>query len=591
MQFQGLGVSSGIVIGKAFVLNREKVKAEPSMISPDEVGKEIERFEQALYKSVEQLENIKKQFSEHFGDSHNYILESHILMLKDAMLTDGTRNVIRKELIAAEGALRKVLDDFLRIFNTVEDDYLKDRKSDIVHVGERILRNLSGSDQVNLADLKEEVIVVAHDLTPADTMQMGKKYVKGFATDLGGKTSHTVIMGRSLKIPAVVGIGNITAWVKTGDPLILDGNSGKVILHPDNETFNRYLEKRRRYIYFENELQKISALPAETRDGCKIRLLANIEAPDDVCGVLEHGADGVGLFRTEFLYLNRKDLPSEEEQFQAYKNVLEMVYPGGMVIRTLDLGGDKLIEHVPYSGEANPSMGLRAIRFCLEHQEIFKTQLRALARASVYGDLKVMFPMISGVRELRMAKDLFYGVLEELRKEGVLCQENIPVGAMIEVPSSAIVIDLIAEEVDFVSIGTNDLIQYTLAIDRVNEHVAYLYEPLHPAIVRMIKHVMTVAREADIPAAMCGEVAGDPLYASALLGLGLREFSMNSVSIPRVKRIIRQVTMEDSRKLAREILSLTSAREIEDYTREYMQSHFPGELDWDWDNGSEEAGG
>ncbi|NOY54039.1 MAG: phosphoenolpyruvate--protein phosphotransferase [Deltaproteobacteria bacterium] len=581
MKFKGMGVSPGIVIGKAYVLNREMVKAEVQSIPPDRVDEEIRRFDQALSISVEQLQSVKKQFSNRVGASHAYILESHILMLQDTLLIDGVRDVIRREEIAADGALKKVLDQFLTVFNGIEDDYLKERKSDMIHVGERILRNLSGREQHSLAGLNEDVIVVAHDLTPADTMQMDRKHVKGFVTDLGGKTSHTVIMARSLEIPAVVGMVHFTARVQTGDPLILNGNSGTVIVNPDSKTFNRYLEKQRRYIYFEKELQKLSPLPAETLDGHKIRLAANIETPEDVCGVLEHGADGVGLFRTEFLYLNRTELPGEEDQFQAYKSALEIIYPETVIIRTLDLGGDKLARHIPYPGESNPAMGLRAIRFCLEHPDIFRTQLRALARAGIYGNLKIMFPMISGLRELRMAKEIYYGVLEDLRREGVLFQEEIPLGVMIEVPSAAIAIDLIVNEVDFVSIGTNDLIQYSLAIDRVNEHVAYLYEPLHPAIIRMIKHVMTVAREANIPAAMCGEVAGDPLYAAALLGLGLQTFSMNPVAVPRVKRILRQVTLKDSRKLAREILNLATAREIEEWTKERMQSMFPDEPEWE----------
>jgi len=581
MKVHGIGVSPGVAIGKAFVFSREKVRIEIIKIPQDQVEAEILRFEQALSKSISQLEAVKTQFSSRIGASHASILDSHIMMLKDKMLTEGTHEIIRKDLIAAEGALKKVLDEFFSAFESIEDNYLKERSSDVVHVGERILHNLSGHAPMSLSSLKEDVIVIAHDLTPADTMQMGREHVKGFATDLGGKTSHTGIMARSLDIPAVVGIGNITACVKSGDPIILDGGSGAVVIHPDNETFNRYLEKQRRYIYFEKELQKLTHLPAETSDGCRVRLSANIETPDDVCSVLEHGADGVGLYRTEFLFLNRPDLPGEEEQFQAYKSTLEMIYPEAMTIRTLDLGGDKLSMQIPYSRESNPSMGLRAIRFCLAHQDIFKTQLRALARAGVYGNLRILLPLISGVMELRTAKNIFHEVLEDLRREGVEFKENIPLGAMIEVPSAAIVADMIAREVDFLSIGTNDLIQYTLAIDRVNEHVAYLYEPLHPAVLRMIKYVISVAMDAKIPVAMCGEVAGDPTYAPALLGLGLREFSMNPVSVPRVKRIILSVSLEESKRLANEILKFSTAREIEEYTKAHMRSRFPEEFEWD----------
>ena len=591
-KFHGIGVSPGIVIGKVYLLNRERIVPELRQISPEAVDGEIQRLEEALAKSVEQLETVKKHFRDKIGESHSYILDSHILMLKDKMLTEGAKGVIRSRQIGAEGAVKNILDQFLSVFDAIEDVYLKERKSDIVHVGDRILRNLSGHIETSLVGLQEDVIVVAHDLSPADTMQMDRKHVKGFATDLGGKTSHTVIMARSLEIPAVVGMGHITARLKSGDAVILDGNSGTVILDPDKATFNLYLEKQRRFVYFEKELQKLAPLPAETLDGCRVLLSANIETPEDVCGVLEHGANGVGLYRTEFLFLNRRELPDEEEQFKAYRSALEMVAPETVIIRTLDLGGEKLTDHLPYSKESNPSLGLRAIRFCLEHRQIFKTQLRALARAGHFGSLKIMFPMISGVRELRMAKEVFYEALEELRQEGLEFKEDIPLGAMIEVPSAAVVVDLIAREADFLSIGTNDLIQYSLAIDRVNEHVAYLYEPLHPAIMRMIKHVMTVAREANIPAAMCGEVAGDPVYAAALIGLGLREFSMNSVSIPRVKRIIRQVTLDDSNRLAREILALSTAREIEAYTKAYMRSLFADELMWhsELDSGPEAYG-
>ncbi|MEK6776092.1 MAG: phosphoenolpyruvate--protein phosphotransferase [bacterium] len=581
MKSHGIGISPGIVIGKALVFSREKIKTEIRRIPEDQADAEILRFEQALSKSISQLEAVKRQFSSRTGESHAYILDSHILMLKDKMLVDGTREMIRKEMIAAEGALEKVLDEFLRVFAAIEDDYLKERRSDVVHVGDRILHNLSGHVQTSLSLLQEDVIVIAHDLTPADTMQMDRNHVKGFATDLGGRTSHTGIMARSLEIPAVVGLGNITSCVQSGDPLILDGGSGTVIIHPDNETFNRYLEKQRRYVYFEKELQKLTQVPAETTDGCKVRLSANIETPGDVCSVLEHGADGVGLYRTEFIFLNRSDLPGEEEQFQAYKSALEMIYPEAVTIRTLDLGGDKLSMQIPYLREPNPSMGLRAIRFCLVHQDIFKAQLRALARAGVYGNLRILFPLISGVMELRAAKNIFREVLDDLHREGQEFREDIPLGAMIEVPSAAIVADMIAREVDFLSIGTNDLIQYTLAIDRMNEHVAYLYEPLHPAVMRMIKYVISVAKEAGIPVAMCGEVAGDPTYAPALLGLGLREFSMNSVSVPRVKRIILSVTLEESRRLANRILTLSTAREIEEITKEYMRSRFPDEYEWD----------
>ena len=581
MHFRGIGASPGIVIGKAWVFRRERVVPDRRPVPPEAVEAEIRRFEEALARSIAQLEAVKREFRSRVGDSHTYILDSHILMLKDAMLVQGTREKIRSLRLPAEAAVQEVLDEFLAAFGAVEDEYLKERRSDIAHVGERILRNLSGQASASLRSLPEDVIVVAHDLTPADTLQMDRVHVKGFATDLGGRTSHTGIFARSLEIPAVVGLGGITSWVRSGDPLILDGGAGVVVAHPDNATFQRYLEKQRRYIYFEKELQKLALLPAETADGLRVRLSANIETPDDICGVLEHGADGVGLYRTEYLFLGRDRLPDEEEQFAAYKSALEMVYPETMVIRTLDLGGDKLAGHVPYDHEANPAMGLRAIRFCLARPEIFKTQLRALARAAVYGELKILFPLVSGVRELRMAKEIWGRVLEELRREGAEFQERVPLGVMIEVPSAALVADQIARESDFLSIGTNDLIQYSLAIDRGNEHVAYLYEPLHPAILRMIKYVLNVARQEEVDVAMCGEMAGDPVYTAVLLGLGLREFSMNHVAIPRVKRIVRELTEGEARRVAAKALTFTTAREIEQYVGDYMAERFPDDLEWE----------
>ncbi|OGL44494.1 MAG: phosphoenolpyruvate--protein phosphotransferase [Candidatus Schekmanbacteria bacterium RBG_16_38_11] len=569
--FKGIGVSPGIVIGKAHLLNREIEAIPKYYIGEDEKEKEIKRFQEAINLSISQLKSIKERFSEAIGQEHVYIFEAKILMLQDEMIYKKVTEKITTEKMNTEWALTESIGELIKIFSGFDDEYLKERRTDVSNLGKRILANLMGFEHESISDLKEEAIVIAHDIAPSDTAQMHKEKVIAFATDIGGKTSHTAIMARCLEIPAVVGLEDVTSYIKTGDRIIVDGNSGEVLVNPDEETYKIYLNKQLEYNSLQKNLYKLKDLPAETADGYRVNLTANIELSKEIDAVLDHGADGIGLYRTEFLFLNRKTLPSEEEQFENYKTVAKKIYPLPAVLRTLDLGGDKFLSHLDYPEEMNPAMGLRAIRFCLDQPWIFRTQLRAILRASVYGNLKIMYPMISGIKELTLANAILEECKEELRKEEKPFNEQIPVGIMIEVPTAALTADILAKEVNFFSIGTNDLIQYSLAIDRVNEKVAYLYDPLHPAILRLIRNIVTAAKKEKIPVGLCGEMGGDPLYSLILVGLGINELSMNPGSILNIKKLIRSITLEEAKKVADHVLSLDTSKEIENYLNEEIK--------------------
>lgn len=560
---KGIPASPGIAIGKVYLMDRGTVKT-PALchLDPGKVSAEIERFEEALKRSKEQLFRIKEKIERtKGGKEHVYIIDAHIMILEDRMLIEDTIKTIKKEKVNAEWAFKIVLKKFIDIFNSIEDEYLRERVSDIEHVGDRVLRNLTGTLHEGLHYLKEDVVVVAHDLSPADTGQMVKEKILGFATDMGSRTSHTAIIARSLEIPAVVGLERVTYSVEPDETIIIDGIEGKVVISPSEEILQEYLKRQERYIFYERELLQLKDLPAVTKDGKIVKLMGNIELVEEVSSVIEHGGEGIGLYRTEFLYLNRKDFPAEEEHFETYKKVVEAMAPRPVTIRTLDIGGDKFV-HWGESGEANPALGLRAIRFCLKRRDIFKTQLRGILRASAFGKVRIMFPLISGIEELREAKKVLEEVKEELRKEGVSFDEGLLVGIMVEVPSAAMIADLLAREVDFFSIGTNDLLQYTLAIDRVNELVAYLYEPFHPSILRMIKGIVDGGHRHGIEVGICGEMAGDPEYIIILLGLGLDQLSMNALSIPEVKGLIRNVTFEKAKAVAEEALKCSTAAEV-----------------------------
>lgn len=575
---KGIGVIPGIVIGKAYLVERGKIEAPAKVIPEFRVPQEVARFLDAVEESKKQLRMAKEKLLREDAAGLSYILDTHLLLLEDKNLIENTVETIKQSWINSEWALKINLDRVRKVFNSIDDEYLKSRKTDVDYVGERILRNLMGQDTEMISQIKEEVIVVAHDLSPADTAQMAKDKVTAFVTDMGGKTSHTAIMARSLEIPAVVGSEIATHSINTGDTLIVDGMTGVVVVNPSPEILQEYQDRQWAFQTMERELFQYRDLPAETLDGYRVKVLANIELVEEIPSVLQHGAEGIGLYRTEYLYLNRKDLPSEEEHFQAYKKVAEGIYPHPAIIRTLDIGGDKFMSQMDLAEEMNPAMGLRAIRFCLKEVGIFKVQLRAMLRAGAYGKVKILLPMISGVTEIREVKRILGEVRGSLSAEGFPFDPKMETGIMIEVPSAVTIADILAKEVDFFSIGTNDLIQYSLAIDRVNESVTHLYQPLHPAILRLIKEVVKAAHEAGIRVNMCGEMAGEPLYVPILLGLGLDELSMNVLSLFRVKKILRAFTLRECKDLIEAVLHLSTSDEIEELVRTSLRKKFAGEF-------------
>jgi len=572
---QGIGASPGIIIGKAYLIERFKVRLPQKQINPEQVEEEVQRFFNAIQESRNQLMEIKEKILDTEVRKHSFILDVHLMILDDEMLLQDTVDKIRKKKVNAEWALDLTLEKLDAAFKAIEDEYLRERRSDLYYVSARIFRNLLGKKHDDITKIKGKVIVVAHDLSPADTLQMNLKHVAGFITDIGGKVSHTAILSRSLGIPAVVGVEVATSLINGGDLLIIDGETGEVAINPTEEVSQSFLERKRRTKSIEREILKYASLPAETRDGVRVRLQANIEMVEEISSAKMHGAEGVGLYRTEILYLNRKDLPTEEEHFQIYRRLVENIYPATATIRTLDIGGDKFLPDYSKNNELNPALGLRAIRFSMKETDIFKTQLRGILRASAHGKLKILFPMISGMEEIRQAKAIWEEVKRGLVKAKIPFDQEIEIGAMIEIPSASVTADLLAQEVNFFSIGTNDLIQYALAVDRINEHVSYLYEPLHPAILRIIRGVVQSAHQAGIPVAICGEMAAEPAYALILLGLGLDEFSMNPVSIPKVKKVLRMSRFEETRSLVEQLFQFPTASEIESFVRSWMAKRFP----------------
>lgn len=560
--FHGIGVSPGVAIGKAFIFDTEEVVVIKRHIDAAQVPVEIARFEDALIRTRQEILQIQDKISERLGTKHAEIFNAHLLVLEDRSFIEDVIKKIERERSNIEYVFEQVSRKYAEIFAQIEDDYLKERASDIRDVTRRVLHNLMGKKREDVGRLTEEVIIVAYDLSPSDTALMHKDKVISFATDIGAMTSHTAIMARSLRAPAVVGLRDISRKVKTGETLVVDGTGGVVIASPTRDTLRKYTHVRTKLRAIEERLVNLKDLPAETLDGYRVSLAANIELPEDVRGALAQGADGIGLYRTEFFFMNRRDIPGEDEQVEAYRSVAEQTYPHSVIIRTLDLGGDKFLSDLKVPREMNPFLGWRAIRFCLERTDIFKAQLRAILRASTKGNVKVMFPMISGIDELMRARGILGECMDELRKRGRKFDEGIEVGAMIEIPSAALTADIIAKQVDFFSIGTNDLIQYSLAVDRVNEKIAYLYEPRHPAILRLISQIITAGHKENIWVGMCGEMAGEPSLALILLGMGLDEFSVSAVSIPEIKKVIRSVQLADARALAEDVLGYTSIEDI-----------------------------
>ena len=572
---KGIGVSPGIVIGGVYVLNRQDVKETlHKLTTGGSVSREIKRFRRALGDSRQELLEIKTDLSDSKGIESLFV-DIHIMLLDDRTFVDDVIRNIEEHCVNAEWALKMTISRQREVFDKIEDEYLRERIRDVDYVGQRLLMKLSGKTHELVSDIEGEVVIVARDLSPTDTVQMSTRKILGFATDIGGKTSHTAIVAKSIAIPAVVGLERITGEVSTGDVIIVDGTAGVVIVNPDPEVIKRYKDKQKHYLAMEKDLLKDAHLPAVTADGHSVGVGANIEFVEEIPTAVFHGANGIGLYRTEFIYINREQLPSEAEHLSTYKKVIEGKGIKWTTIRTFDLGGDKFISDAGLAEEMNPVMGLRAIRFCLQEVELFKVQLRAILRASAYGNTGILLPMISGVQEIRDARNIIDEVKTELMSEGVSIDEDIKIGIMIEVPSAVIMAEQLAEEVDFFSIGTNDLIQYALAIDRVNESVTYLYEPLHPAILRMLKQVVDAGHRAGIKVAICGEMAGDPLYTPILLGLELDGLSMTPLAVPRVKRIIRKSTVRESKELLKKAMTLSTAGEIEKCVKEYIIQRFP----------------
>ena len=557
----GIGASPGISIGKAYLIDKEGVDVvEQYYIDPKQLKLEVKRFKTAVKKARDELHRIIEDTPKDLRQ-HTNILEVHKSLLKDKMLYGKTIEIIESEHINAEWALKKTVTQIRTIFQNMSNPYLQERAEDVVQLSERIMMNLVGAETVNIGEIDKKVILVAPDLSPAETSQINLERIKGIITARGGKTSHTGIIARSLEIPAVLGIGNTQNILANDDIIVVDGSSGRVIIHPTEQTLVEFEERQQRFEEYQSIITLDSRHPAVTKDGRQINVMGNIEQPEEVTAVVRYGGDGIGLYRTEFQYLNQEVFPTETELFNKYKDVIEAIAPKPVMIRTLDINGDKTLSGAEDNG-SNPAMGLRGIRYCLHDPKVFLTQLRAILRAAVFGNVRVMFPMVSTPQEVTQAKELFRQAAESLRTEGIPFSDDIEIGILIEVPSAVIMADVIADQVDFFSIGTNDLIQYSLAIDRGNRQVAHLFHPFQPAIIRLLKRTVACAQEKGIKVFMCGEMASDPINLPIVLGLGLDELSMNPQSIPIVKRSIRSLNAHDAGLFIEEVLKQTTVSDI-----------------------------
>ncbi len=575
-RLQGIPVSPGFVMGKALVLHGGSHFEIPfRKVEKESISHEIARFEDAITRTRAEILGIRKRLTAQMGREHSDIFNAHLLILEDRTMIEDVIAQIKEQCASADSAFSAVMQRYFQAFSNIGDEYLRERVADIRDVGRRLLQNLGGEEKPSLDNLKEDVILIAHDLSPSDTATMNKERVLAFVTEVGGPTSHTAILGRSLEIPAVVGVDKVTLHVNTGDRVAVDGAHGILIVNPDEKAIEEATQRERRFTELETELDKLKELPAETPDGHRIKLAANIEFHDEIPSVISHGADGIGLYRTEYFYLNRRDLPTEDEQYEAYCQVARKMKPHEVIVRTLDLGGDKFLSSLDVPHEMNPFLGWRAIRFCLTRTDIFKAQLRAILRASIEGNLKIMYPMISNVNEIKRANELLAECRTELKNEGKPFDPNIEVGAMIEIPSAALTSDILAREVNFFSIGTNDLIQYALAVDRVNEKIAYLYEPMHPAILKLIKMVVDNGHAAQRWVGCCGEMAGDPEAAVLLMGLGIDEISASPIALPKVKKIIRSILFSDAQRIAVQALEFHTGSEVQHYVREEIRKLAP----------------
>ena len=558
---KGIAASSGITIAKAYKLETPQITIEKKDSNPQE---EIEKFKNALAASRKDIETIKERATGKLSDEELEIFDAHLMVVDDPAMSDEVISMIENEKVNAEYALDVVSNNYISMFESLDDEYMRERAADIKDVTTRIKYHILGVDVADLSLIDQEVIVVAHDLTPSDTAQLDKKFTKGFATEIGGRTSHSAIMARSLEIPAVVGIASVMSEVKHGDLLILDALKGQLIVNPDEKTIEQYQEKAEKYQKEVAALKVLKDKETITTDGHKVEIVGNIGTPDDVAGVIDNGGEGVGLYRTEFLYMNSTELPTEEQQFEAYKKVLVAMNGKPVVVRTLDIGGDKKLPYLPIDPEMNPFLGYRAIRLCLDRKDIFRTQLRALLRASAYGKLRIMFPMIATIDEFVSAKALLEEEKEKLVKEGVEVGQDLRVGMMVEIPAAAVLADEFAKYADFFSIGTNDLIQYSMAADRMSEKVSYLYQPLNPSILRLIKLTIDGAHSQGKWCGMCGEMAGEPDAMAVLMGLGLDEFSMSATSILKARSIANSISYQEMQQLAAKAVKCQRAQEVLD---------------------------
>jgi len=570
---QGVSAAPGIVVGTVFL--KDSVRLVVPNTGIENAEREVENFKRGIEDTRVEIDNIRADMTERMGEDHARIFDAHLMILADVTIIDGTTEVIRRDKLNAAAAYEMAIDHILHSFGEIEDEYLKDRYADIMDVKRRAIRNLLGESDAVISRPTEPVVIVAHDLSPSDTAQLNRSNTLAYATDGGGRTSHTAIMARSQGVPAVVGLDDLFDQAHNGDTIIVDGNTGTVIVKPTPATLEDYELEQKRFHELEEQLLTLTGYPAITLDDKRFVLAANLDMPEEVESALEHGAQGVGLFRTEYYFISNESLPSEEDQYHVYKSVAEKMGGRPVTIRTLDIGGDKIAQYLHSSAELNPFMGWRGIRFCLTRKDIFRTQLRAIYRASAFGKLRIMFPMISQFEEVIQAKQICAEVMEQLRGEQVEFDQTVELGIMIETPSAVAIADHLGKEVDFFSIGTNDLIQYTMAVDRGNAKIAHLYQNLHPAIIRAIKQTVDAARKREIHVSVCGEMCGDPRALLLLIGLQLDEFSAGPNVIPEIKRMIRSVTFDECRSLVKRVMRYRTAGEIEKAIDKFMAAKEP----------------